>query len=321
MTIKAQSIARGLLLLLATAVFSAQAQTTGAPAAAGVNSVATRSFVSEALGREMPYRVVLPAGYSNGQQRYPVLYLLHGWNGDETNWVKLTHLVEDAAKYPLIIVMPRAENSWYVNSATRPADRFADYIATDLIADVDAHFRTIAAPHERAVAGLSMGGYGALLLTLKYAGIFGFAGSISGAFAGPSGVEDVLPQLRASTDQAYGPPGSATRKDNDVDTLIAAADPAAVPYLFLECGTSDPLLSSNRLVVSELSAHKLAYEYHELPGAHTWSFWDNALPTLLQVVADHLDLASAVGATPSGSGERAGARRKDFHDHALPPRP
>ena len=308
------------MLLVAMAVFSAWAQKPGPTPAAGSDLLGRRSFFSAALGREMPYSVILPAGYGKSQQRYAALYLLHGWQGDETNWINLTHLVQDVAGYPLILVMPRAENSWYVNSATNPADRYADYIAQDLIADVDEHYRTIAAPHERAIAGLSMGGYGALLLTLKHPGSFGFAGSISGAFAGPSGVEEVLPQLRPSTEQAYGAAGSATRKENDVDALIATAQAAAVPYLFLECGTSDPLLSSNRRVVSELSANKLAYEYHELPGAHTWSFWDNALPLLLHVLAEHLTLPSTSPAAPQPSRERVGARRKD-PNHAIPPRP
>jgi S-formylglutathione hydrolase FrmB len=257
------------------------------------------SFFSAALQRQMRYDVVLPAGYSSGQQRYPVLFLLHGWQGDETNWVKLTHLVELASRYALIIVTPQAANSWYVNSATNPADRYADYIADDLLAEIDGHYRTIASSHQRAIAGLSMGGYGALLLTFRHPDLFGFTASISGAFAGPSGVEHVLPQLKPSTDQAFGPPDSLTRKENDLDTLIAAADPAKTPYMLLDCGTTDPLLPSNRHVIEELWSRGLSYEYHELPGAHTWSFWDNSLPNLLDVLSRKLHLEqSAVGPRP-----------------------
>ena len=87
------------------------------------DTVESNSFFSTALAQEMPYEVVLPAGYSGSQQRYPVLYLLHGWQGDETNFVSLTHLVEDASAYKLIVVTPRGGNSWYVNSATRAKDR------------------------------------------------------------------------------------------------------------------------------------------------------------------------------------------------------
>jgi putative tributyrin esterase len=259
------------------------------------DTVESNSLFSTALARDMPYEVVLPAGYSGSQERYPVLYLLHGWQGDETNWVSLTHLVEDASAYKLIVVTPRGGNSWYVNSATRAQDRYADYVFQDLIAEVDAHYRTIASPHARAVAGISMGGYGAMLFSLRHPGAFAFAASISGAFAGPSGIESVLPQLKPSTDEAFGAVGSTTRRQNDVDTLISAVDLTQQPYFFLECGASDPLLSSNRRVVDELSLHGFAYEYHELPGAHTWPFWDAALPTMLEVLSRqmHVEPASA----------------------------
>jgi S-formylglutathione hydrolase FrmB len=267
------------------------------------DTVESNRFFSTALAREMPYEVVLPAGYSSSQERYPVLYLLHGWQGDETNFVSLTHLVEDASAYKLIVVTPRGGNSWYVNSATRAKDRYADYVFQDLIAEVDAHYRTIASPHERAVAGISMGGYGALLFSLRHPGAFAFAASISGAFAGPSGIESVLPQLKPSTDEAFGAVGSTTRRQNDVDTLIGAVDHTKQPYFFLECGASDPLLPSNRRVVEELSSHGFAYEYHELPGAHTWPFWDGALPTMLEVLSRqmHVEPVSAPGAAEKPS--------------------
>jgi putative tributyrin esterase len=267
------------------------------------DTVESHSFLSSALAREMPYEIVLPAGYSTSQERYPVLYLLHGWQGDETNWVSLTHLVEDASAYKLIVVTPRGGNSWYVNSATRAEDRYADYVFQDLIAEVDAHYRTIASPHERAVGGLSMGGYGAMLFSLRHPGAFAFAASISGAFAGPSGIESVMPQLKPSTDEAFGVLGSDTRRQNDVDTLIGATDRTQQPYFFLECGASDPLLPSNRRVVEELSSRGFVYEYHELPGAHTWSFWDGAIPAMLEVLSRqmHVEPASAHGAAEKHS--------------------
>lgn len=274
----------------------AGAQAAKVAAAPAGDTVETRSFFSAALQRDLAYDVALPVGYARSQQRYPVLYLLHGWEGDETNWVKLTHLVELASQYRLLIVMPRAENSWYVNSATRPADRYEDAMTHDLIAEIDANYRTIATRHERAIAGLSMGGYGAMLYTLKHPELFGAAASLSGAFTGPSGIEEVMPQLKPSTDAAFGPPDSTARHDDDLDTWIAADDPSNLPYLFFECGTTDPLLESNRHVVAELSTRRFAYEYHELPGSHTWSFWDHALPEMLRVIAQQLHVEPAAAA-------------------------
>jgi len=287
-----------IVLLSGLALSTASAQS--APALPlSQSGVQQRTFFSVALQREMPYQVVLPKGYASSQQRYPVLYLLHGWQGDETNWISLTHLVEDVAAYKLIVVTPRAANSWYVNSATHPMERYADYLANDLIADVDAHYRTIASPQERAMAGLSMGGYGALLYSLHHPGAVAFVGSISGAFSGPSGIESVMPSLKPSTDEAFGPQGSETRRQNDLDSLLAGADSSTQPYMFLECGASDPLLPTNRHVVAELSSGNFLYEYHEFAGAHTWSFWDRSIPLMLEVLARQLHVEK-MSATPSG---------------------
>jgi len=242
------------------------------------------TFHSASLNREMRFMIVLPEGYEVSQQRFPVLYLLHGWNGDYTNWCTLTNIAAYSKNLPLIIVTPDGQNSWYVNSETTPADRFYDYVASDLISAIDAEYRTFASPHRRAIAGLSMGGYGSLLVALKHPEMFAVAGSISGAFDAPSGIEDVLPDVCESIERAYGPTGSATRTENDV--FILAAKPGnLLPYIFLQCGIQDSLLLSNRRFAACLSANKIAYEYHEAPGDHTWAFWDSALPPLLQTVS------------------------------------
>jgi len=287
------------LLFIATLLLPAACAQTTTASTSALDTIEHRTFLSPALQRQMPYQVVLPAGYAAGQRRYAVLYLLHGWQGDETNWIKLTHLVEVASRYPLIVVTPRAGNSWYVNSATNENDRYSDYL-TDVIADVDSHFRTIADAHDRAIAGLSMGGYGAMLFALRHPGMFAFAGSVSGAFAGSTELDKLLPQLKPSLDEAFGAVDNAARRQNDVDTSISAVDPAGAPFLFLECGTEDPLLPLNRHVVAELSARKIVYEYHELPGAHTWTFWDNSLTPMLNSVATqlHLSLTPAMETSP-----------------------
>jgi putative tributyrin esterase len=245
-------------------------------------------FRSKSLDRDMHYTIVLPVSYDKSHQRYPVLYLLHGWAGDYTNWVKLTKLVEYSSSYPIIIVTPDANNSWYVNSATAPGDRFEDYVVNDLISEIDSRWRTLTSPDHRAIAGLSMGGYGSVLFGLKHAGIFAAVGSVSGAFDGPVGIERVMPDLKESTDHAFGPTGSAARASNNIVSLLAEADPANIPYVFLECGSQDPLLPSNRKFVEDLSAKKVSYEYHEYPGAHSWEFWDHSLPMMLEVIAAHI---------------------------------
>jgi len=273
------------LALLITAQFAlAQART----ARAAFSRVQEKIFHSRELDRDMHYLIVLPVDYGSSHQRYPVLYLLHGWAGDYTNWVKLTHLVEYSRRYRMIVVTPDAQNSWYVNSATVPGDRFADYIVNDLISEIDSRWRTLASARSRSIAGLSMGGYGSVLFGLRHPDLFAVVGSVSGAFDGPAGVEQVMPDLRESTDHAFGPAGSATRIDNNVHSLLAKTDRSGVPYFFLECGSQDPLLASNRKFIDELSSKNVSYEYHEYPGAHTWEFWNDSLPMMLEVIAKRI---------------------------------
>jgi putative tributyrin esterase len=271
-------------VILLTQFAVAQAHTRNAVAP----RVQEKIFHSKELDRDMHYMVILPADYDRWERRYPVLYLLHGWAGDYTNWVKLTKLVEYSNRYSIIIVTPDAGNSWYVNSATVPGDRFADYITNDLIHEIDSRWRTMASQNRRAIAGLSMGGYGSVLFGLTHPDLFAAVGSVSGALDGPTGVEHVMPNLRESTDLAFGTAGSSTRIDNNIHLLAPKADSSSLPYLFLECGSQDPLLASNRQFVQELSSKDVPYEYHEYPGAHTWEFWDSSLPMMLEVIAKRI---------------------------------
>jgi len=245
-----------------------------------------REFQSESLNRPMRYRILLPADYSHSARSYPVLYLLHGWHGDYKNWTTLTNLTHYAEKLPIIVVMPDANDSWYVNSASVPQDKYEQYIIHDLIDDVDQHWRTLRSSHRRAIAGLSMGGYGAVKFALKYPGTFNFAGSISGAFnATQVELAESRADLAPSLASTFGPANSAVRTDNDVYQAIDRAEPTATPYLYIDCGNRDvSFLQPNRSFVSKLSERNLSYEYHETPGAHTWQYWDERLPEMLSVV-------------------------------------
>jgi len=262
---------------------------TATPATVAGPTLEDRVFESTSLGRQMHYRVLLPEGYNATERRYPVLYLLHGWNGDYKNWETRTNLFEYAKGLPMIIVMPDAENSWYVNSATVPQDKFEDYIIKDLIKDVDDHWRTIRSPHRRAIAGLSMGGYAAIKFALQYPDLFTFAASLSGAFNAPDELDHVTDLFNKSIYGAYGPDGSETRSANDVYKLAESANVTKLPYLYLAVGNQDKFfLEPNRKLVSLFSSKGIRYEYHEYPGAHTWRFWDEHVPAVLHLAAHYI---------------------------------
>jgi putative tributyrin esterase len=257
--------------------------------------VIDETFQSEALGRPMKYRVLLPGGYAQTQRRYPTLYLLHGLTGSAIDWESRTRLFDHLQGLGLIVIMPDGQNAWYTNSAGEPKDRFEDYIARDLVREVDARFRTIATRHMRALAGLSMGGYGAMKFALKYPRTFQFVGSFSGALKAAMDPEfgKTMGQLHESIQRIFGPVGSKTRMENDIYALVKKADPGRMPFLYLDCGTKDRLIESNREFVALLSAQKIAYEYRERPGAHTWAFWDHQLPEMLRVMREQMNLQPA----------------------------
>jgi S-formylglutathione hydrolase FrmB len=272
-------------LFLLLSLSSSPSQEQVASGAAGPKSLVQDSvFHSGSLGRNMHYRVLLPGHYQDGG-RFPVLYLLHGLYGDYLNWDTRTGLEGYARGLRLLIILPDAGDSWYTNSATVSADKFEDYIAKDLISEVDEKYHTIADRQQRAIAGLSMGGYGALKLGIRYPNLFSFAGSLSGALNAAQDLDTLRPAFRAKLLEVYGSAGSRTRTDNDIFQMLKSAGPAHHPYFYLACGASDFFLPVNREFVQQLSSAKLAYEYHETPGEHSWEYWDGAVQPLLRAIA------------------------------------
>lgn len=146
--------------------------------------VTTIEFDAPAVGRvNLKYNIILPSGYEESNERYPVLYLLHGYNGDYGNWAGM-RVPEYAARYEMIVVMPDAGNSCYVNwakSEDGQKNAWEDYMINDVIGHVDTNYRTIARREGRAINGLSVGGYGALMLGLQHPDMFCSIGSHSGS--------------------------------------------------------------------------------------------------------------------------------------------
>ena len=192
--------------------------------------VQTIQFESKLVGKTLPYNVLLPVDYhqpATKTKRYPVVYLLHGLTGHYTNWLEKTQLANYAASYDFIIVTPEGNDGWYTDSATVPTDKYESYILQELIPDVEKRFRAGSKREDRAIAGLSMGGYGAIKFGLKYPDKFAFAASLSGAFSAASWTEQDLKDsepLRNSVMQTFGPANSETRAANDVPKLAREAE-------------------------------------------------------------------------------------------------
>lgn len=244
-------------------------------------------------GARLPCRVMLPANYGRSARRFPVLYLLHGASGGESDWTTRTNLAAYVERYHLIVVMPGVGDSWYANSAGDARARYEDAIVRDLIPHIDAKYRTLAGWHGRAVAGLSMGGFGAMKFALRYPQLFAFAASFSGAFDAPrtnvvgSSTAEAHTQILL---RIFGATQSETRRRNDVFELLrATGEGARLPYLYLSTGASDPLKSvmpANPRFADALRERRVAYEYHERPGSHDWRFWDAEIRLALERMSE-----------------------------------
>jgi len=276
-------------LLLSTSLFAQTAPRATPSAPTTIHTVVRdATFESASLSREMKYRIILPADYDSSGRRYPVLYLLHGLTGSYVDWESRTHLDQYLAGMPLIVAMPDGDDSWYTNSVSNAQEKWEDYVVNDFIPLIDRTYRTIQTRHARAIAGLSMGGYGALKFALKYPSLFVFAGSMSGAL---NVAKDAHPfnvaMFNEQVEKIYGPPDSPSHAENDVFALAAKVqNPSSLPYLWLVCGTEDHLIDTNHDFISLLVRQKIPHSYSESAGAHTWQYWDEQIRNMLPLLVN-----------------------------------
>lgn len=251
-------------------------------------NVVEHKLSSTMMGREMPYRVILPAGYSEGKatSRHPVIYLLHGLTGHFNNWTDATKVEEYALNHKFIIVTPEGDNGWYTDSVSKATDKYESYIVKELILEIDAKYRTIANRDNRMIAGLSMGGYGATKFGLKYPEMFSLVGAFSGALGAASFTEKNAATAGRGIDAIMGPEGGEGRAANDIFKLVREMTPEkinALPFVYQSCGNQDFLIQNNRDFMMLMVEKKVPHEYRQRPGVHDWVFWDDQIREFLQV--------------------------------------
>jgi enterochelin esterase-like enzyme len=209
-----------------------------AGSAAAQSTARTLRIPSAAIGQRV-FSVLLPAAYEQSEARYPVMYLLHGGGQDHTAFMARRDFARRARVVDMIVVMPAADRG---GVSPVLATRYEDFLARELVAYVDANFRTVATPSGRAIAGLSLGGMFAVGTGLRYPDVFGIVGAFSAAAAR---TEQPVPAENATT------------------------------YFYISCGAADSLVGVSRQLVDSLRRVNAAHEYHEIPGfGHAWAFWD-----------------------------------------------
>lgn len=307
------AVSRLLLALWCAALWFAAGSTPtrAQPGSVLPEGLQTVTFHSPAVGRDMKFDIILPPDYDAGDSRYPVLYLLHGYMQNYTVWGRSLGAAFYARQIgDLIVVVPDAGNSWYINfaeSADGQLNRWEDHIMEDLVGYVDANFRTEARREGRAIAGLSMGGYGALTLALRHPDKFVSVASTSGALAHArnraAAIEAGQPAPRprdmnstpemaradAMIAQLIDIPGFSTQDERnprgvDFTTVeqARAYDPfhiiyqvpkSQLPHIYLDSGMEDGLISAALEFMQILLLNDVPFEYMQARGRHNAEYW------------------------------------------------
>jgi putative tributyrin esterase len=248
-------------------------------------ALVTCDFFSDALEVGCSMTVVLPQpteeqigveGDSIPATDFPVLYLLHGLSDDHTAWLRYTSVERYAAAAGLAVVMPAVNRSFYANMASGP--RYWDFVAEELPEIVGRFFRVSQDPAHTYVAGLSMGGYGAMKLALSRPERFAAAASMSGALD----IDEISrrPDRVGLLDSIFG---DTIPHDADLFALLDAADAETLPRLHVSTGTEDHpgLVAGNRRLVAALEKKGADVTSDFRPGEHVWSLWDELLPEVI----------------------------------------
>lgn len=233
-------------------------------------------FFSAALGREMSYRVFLPASAAPGE-KFSVVYLLHGNGGDFLDWSNQSNAAEYAAK-GMVLVMPEGGSSYFLNAAERPRDRYEDYLVHDLVADVEARFPVERDREHRAVVGVSMGGFAAIKMGLSHPEEFVFVGAMSP----PVDVPERRFTLRRAGQwlgfrEIFGPMGSEARRARNPFVLVQSANPGATPFIYLTAGEEEALFEPDRSFAARLKQRGFDFEFYSRPGGHDWNDWNGQI--------------------------------------------
>ena len=228
--------------------------------------------------------VVIEPRKVKGVKAWPVVYLLHGYSGDFSNWItKVPALQQYADEYKIMIVCPDGNySSWYFDSPVDSAMRYETYIAKEVPEYIDAHYPTIKDRKARAITGLSMGGHGGLFLGFRHADIFGGCGSMSGGvdLNASRNKFDIIKRIGDTL--SHG----GNWKQYSVVNVIEKY-PKDSLAIIIDCGTEDFFYDINHALHAKMLRLKIPHDYIERPGKHDWNYWGNAVKYQLLFFRDY----------------------------------
>lgn len=256
---------------------------------------------STILSKEVRYSVYLPADYETNTNSYPVLYLLHGYTDNDLAWVQLGNADKILDKMigageipPMIVVMPDAGTSWYINNYNNTV-RYEDFFIQEFIPSIESLYRIKKERKYRAVGGLSMGGFGSIVYSFRHPQLFGAVTAFSSAIYTDEQTLAKTDEMWARTEaEVYGPGLKGmerfTKHFKSYNPLyfVKEIEPASLDGLriYLDCGDGDYLFRGNAQFELMLNEKKIKHEYRVRDGLHNWEYWQMVLPYALKFIAE-----------------------------------
>lgn len=255
----------------------------------------TVNYVSRSLMRTVPVNVILPAdklvfpGQPEPENKpFRMLILLHGILGNYTDWVNGTRIQRWAEAKNLCVVMPSGDNAFYVD-IPESGNYYGKFIGEELPAMMRRMFHISDRREDCYIAGLSMGGFGAMRNGLRYNDTFGAIASLSGAFILHEPRADEGNLNRFGVEQyCFGSMEKAWNSEKNPQYLAkclaerrAAGEEVNLPRIYMCCGTEDGLLGPNHAVLDDLVSKGFDVTWEEGPGGHEWNFWDTYIEKIL----------------------------------------
>ncbi|MBL7758107.1 MAG: esterase family protein [Chitinophagaceae bacterium] len=279
----------GLLLLFSTQL---QARQSG-------KVLESRTLNSAILGKAVRYTIYLPADYESSERYYPVVYLLHGYTDNDMGWLQFGEInryadkaIAEGAIPPMIIVMPNADSSFYINSFDGK-QQYEDFFITEFIPGIEKKYRIRSAKQFRGVAGLSMGGYGTLIYSLKHPDMFAAAAPLSAAVFDDSTIVNMSQQgWNVPLGRVYGTDLKGKQRltstwyENSILKIVerkSAAELKKVRY-WIDCGDDDFLIKGNCLLHIALTEKQVPHEFRVRDGVHDWNYWRSGIVEALQFI-------------------------------------
>ena len=260
-----------------------------------------KTIQSSILNKDVKYTIYLPADYDYSERSYPVVYLLHGYTDNNTGWLQFGEInryadkaIDDGSIPPMIIVMPNADSSFYINSYDGK-ENYEDFFIKEFMPSIEKMYRIKAEKRYRGIAGLSMGGYGTLIYSLKYPELFAAAAPLSAAVWDDKALT-TMPDINYETvlGQLFGRGLKGKDRlnkswyDNSILKIVEAksvTDLKKVRY-WIDCGDDDFLTEGNCLLHIALTEKKVPHEFRVRDGAHNWTYWRTGIVDALKFIGE-----------------------------------